>query len=110
MLPRENIVTLERVEGFSIVRTLCYVHGDAARPRDIVRATFRSIGAFIGLAPIEYLTDAERAREEALEKMRKAAQTMGANGIISVQFQTSEGGKETTVMCYGQAVILEPLP
>lgn len=110
MVSRESVVTLDRVEGFSIVRTLGYVTGDAARPRDIVRATFRSIGAFIGVAPIEYLTDAERAREEALEKMRKSAETMGANGIINVQFQTSEGGKETTVMCYGQAVILEPLP
>lgn len=106
MISRDAIVTFEKVEGFRIVRTLGYVHGQATRPRDVVRATFRSIGAFIGLAPIEYLTDAERAREEALDAMRKHGDTIGANGVINVQFQISEGHEGTKVLCYGQAVIL----
>ncbi len=106
MIARDAIVTLEKIEGFRIVRTLGYVHGQATRPRDMVRATFRSIGAFIGLAPVEYLTDAERAREEALEAMRKHAETIGANGIINVQFSITEGNEGTKVLCYGQAVIL----
>ncbi|MDQ6930349.1 MAG: heavy metal-binding domain-containing protein [Candidatus Eremiobacteraeota bacterium] len=107
MVTRENVVTLDRVDGFRIVTELGYAHGEATRPRDVVRSTFRSIGAFIGLAPIEYLTDAERAREESLDRMRGHAETMGANGIINVQFQTFEGAEGTKVMCYGQAVILE---
>lgn len=110
MISRDSIVTLERIEGFRVVRSLGFAHGQATRPRDMLRATFRSIGAFIGLAPIEYLTDAERAREEALEMMRKEADAMGANGVISVQFQTHEGNEGTKVLCYGQAVILEPHP
>lgn len=110
MIAANAIVTLEQIEGFRVVKTFGYARGQATRPRDIMRATFRSIGAFIGLAPIEYLTDAERAREEALEMMRKHADAMGANGIINVQFQTTEGGEGTKVLCYGQAVLLEPRP
>ncbi|GAC1657879.1 MAG: hypothetical protein NVS9B12_10230 [Vulcanimicrobiaceae bacterium] len=109
MVTRENVVTLGEVDGFRIVRVLGYAHGEASRPRDIVRSTFRSIGAFIGLAPIEYLTDAERAREDSLEQMRKHAEAMGANGVINVQFTTSEGGEGTKVLSYGEAVILEAL-
>lgn len=110
MVAPESVVTLDRIDGFRVVTALGYAHGEATRPRDIVRSTFRSIGAFIGLAPIEYLTDAERAREESLDQMRRHAETMGANGIINVQFQTFEGAEGTKVMCYGQAVILERQP
>ncbi|MBC5815426.1 MAG: YbjQ family protein [Candidatus Eremiobacteraeota bacterium] len=106
MIAREAIVTVDQIDGFQIVKTLGYVHGQAVRPRDIVRSTFRSIGAFIGLAPIEYLTDAERAREEALEAMRQRADVLGANGVIKVQFQITESGDGTKVLCYGQAIIL----
>ncbi|MDP9017142.1 MAG: YbjQ family protein [Candidatus Eremiobacteraeota bacterium] len=110
MLSRDAVVTLEQVDGFRIVRTLGYVHGQASRPRDMLRSTFRSIGAFIGLAPFEYLTEAEKAREECLESMRKHADSIGANGVINVQFQTSENNDGTRVMCFGQAVLLEPIP
>lgn len=110
MIARDAIVTLESIEGFRVVKLLGYARGQALRPRDMLRATFRSIGAFIGLAPIEYLTDAEKAREEALEMMRKNADAMGANGVINVRFQTSEGNDGTKVLCFGQAVILEPRP
>ena len=110
MVPREAVVTFEHVDGFRIVKVLGYVHGQAVRPRDVLRATFRSIGAFIGLAPIEYLTDAEKAREESLEALRLHGSAMGANGIINVQFQTSDTNEGTRVMCFGQAVLLEPHP
>lgn len=110
MIEPHAVVTLDHIEGFHVVKMLGYARGRATRPRDVLRATFRSIGAFIGLAAIEYLTDAERAREEALEMMRKHADALGANGIINVQFQTSEGGDGTKVLCYGQAVVLEPRP
>ncbi|MFN2527633.1 MAG: heavy metal-binding domain-containing protein [Candidatus Baltobacteraceae bacterium] len=106
MIAREAIVTVDQIDGFRIVKTLGYVHGQAVRPRDIVRATFRSIGAFIGLAPIEYLTDAERAREEALEAMRERADVLGANGVIKVEFQITESADGTKVLCYGQAIVL----
>ena len=61
----EAVVTFDRVDGFRVVKSFGYAYGQATRPRNLLRSTFRSIGAFIGLALIEYLTDAERARISA---------------------------------------------
>jgi hypothetical protein len=73
MIAPDAVVTFERVDGFRIVKSFGYAYGQASRPRNFLRATFRSIGAFIGLAPVEYLTDAERSRTECLaELVRKA--------------------------------------
>ncbi|MBV8749786.1 MAG: heavy metal-binding domain-containing protein [Candidatus Eremiobacteraeota bacterium] len=107
----EAVTTFERIDGYRVVRSFGYAYGQASRPRNFLRATFRSIGALIGLAPIEYLTDAERTRAESLDALLRKAEGMGANGVIGLQFQASEapdGG--TRVVAFGEAVLLEPPP
>jgi uncharacterized protein YbjQ (UPF0145 family) len=107
----EAVTTFERVEGYRVLRSFGYVYGQASRPRNVLKQTFRSIGALIGLAPVEYLTDAERARNESLEALLRKAETMGANGVLGLQFQASEGPDGSTrVLAFGEAVLLEPAP
>lgn len=109
MIEKENLVTLDVPEGFRILSTLGRVSGAASRPHNALRATFRSIGAFIGLAPLEYLTDAERTREEALEALRREAAALGADAVIKVRFDAVEGEHDITqVVAYGEAVRLAP--
>jgi uncharacterized protein YbjQ (UPF0145 family) len=111
MIAPESVVTFERVDGFRVVKSFGYAYGQATRPRNVLRATFRSIGAFIGLAPIEYLTDAERARADSLAELLRKAEATGANGIIGLQFQASETADGSTrVLAFGEAVLLDPLP
>jgi uncharacterized protein YbjQ (UPF0145 family) len=111
MIAPGAIVTFDRIDGFRVVKSFGYHYGQATRPRNLIRATFRSIGAFIGLAPMEYLTDAERARTEALGILVKKAEETGANGIIGLQFQASETPDGSTkVVAFGEAVLLEPPP
>ena len=108
MISPESVVTFERVDGYRIVKSFGYAYGQATRPRSVLRATFRSIGAFIGLAPIEYLTDAERARADCLAALLRKAEVTGANGIIGLQFQASETPDGSTrVLAFGEAVLLE---
>jgi uncharacterized protein YbjQ (UPF0145 family) len=110
-LAPEAVTTFERVEGYRVLRSFGYVYGQASRPRNVLKQTFRSIGALIGLAPVEYLTDAERARNESLEALLRKAETMGANGVMGLQFQASEGPDGSTrVLAFGEAVLLEPAP
>lgn len=109
MIPPENMVTFERLEGFRVVKSFGYAYGQASRPRNLLRATFRTIGSFIGLAPIEYLTDAERARGESLAALTARANALGANAIVGLQFQASEQADGSTkVVSFGEAVWLEP--
>lgn len=108
MIAKENVVTLEAPEGFRVVRRLGPVSGIGNRPHNMLRETFRSIGAFIGLAPIEYLTDAERAREEALDDLRGKAAELGADAVINLRFEAEEEADGSTrVSAAGEAVKLE---
>ncbi len=110
MVP-EAVVTFEHIDGFRIVRSFGFAYGHASRPRNVLRATFRTIGAFIGLAPMEYLTEAERARSESLVVLIRKAESLGANGIVGLQFQASEDADGATrVLAFGEAVLLEPPP
>ncbi len=107
----EAVVTFEQIDGYRIIRSFGFAYGHASRPRNVLRATFRSIGAFIGLAPIEYLTEAERARTESLSALIEKAEGLGANGIVGLQFEASEAADGSTrVLAFGQAVWLEPTP
>lgn len=111
MIVPEAVVTFERVDGYRVVKSFGYAYGQSTRPRNMLRATFRSLGAFIGLAPIEYLTDAERARTDSLAVLLRRAEATGANGIVGLQFQASETADGSTrVLAFGEAVLLEPLP
>lgn len=107
----EAVVTFERLDGFRIVRSLGIARGEATTPRNVLRSTFRSIGSFIGFAPVEYLTDAERARTESLVALTRHAETLGANGVVGLQFDSREQSDGSTkVSAFGEAVILDPAP
>jgi len=110
-LAPDAVTTFERVEGYRVVRSFGYAYGNATRPRNVLKQTFRSIGVLIGLTPVEYLTDAEKTRAESLEMLLRKAETMGANGVLGLQFQASEGADGATrVLAFGEAVLLEPAP
>ena len=105
------VTTFERVEGYRVVRSFGNVYGNASRPRNVLKQTFRNIGALIGITPVEYLTDAEKTRAESLEMLLSKAETLGANGVLGLQFQASEGPDGATrVLAFGEAVLLEPPP
>lgn len=109
MIAKENLVTLDVPDGFRVLSSFGRVTGSALRPHNMLRATFRSIGAFIGLAPIEYLTDAERGREEALDALREKAGALGADAVIKIRFEAVETPDGSTqVFAYGEAVRLAP--
>lgn len=109
MIDKENLVTLDAPDGFRVLASCGCVTGTASRPHSMLRATFRSIGAFIGLAPVEYLTDAERAREEALDDLRGKAEALGADAVIKIRFDALERDDGATeVRAYGEAVRLAP--
>jgi len=111
MIAPEAVVTFDRPDGFRIVRSLGVARAEATRPRNLLRATFRSIGMFIGITPLEFLTDAERARADAVTALIADAERLGANGIVRLQFEAQEGSDGSTVVsAVGEAVVLDPAP
>jgi uncharacterized protein YbjQ (UPF0145 family) len=111
MIAPEAVVTFDRPVGFRIIKSLGLTRAKATRPRNLLRATFRSIGMFIGLTPLEFLTDAERARADAVSALLERAEQLGANGIVGLQFEARESSDGSTVVsAVGEAVVLEPEP
>jgi uncharacterized protein YbjQ (UPF0145 family) len=106
----EALVTFDAPDGFRVVRSVGQARGEAHFPQNLLRATFRTIGVFIGLAPVEYLTDAERARSACIAALLQDAESLGANGVVGLQFRSSEQDGGTRVTAFGEAVVLEPLP
>ncbi|MEO7202258.1 MAG: heavy metal-binding domain-containing protein [Candidatus Tumulicola sp.] len=108
MIEREDVVTLCDVDGFESVRVLGRVRAQASRPRNRLRSTFRSLGMLIGLAAGEFLSDAEHLRAEALEALRKEASGLGANAVLRVEFDVSEGSDGSCLVAVsGDAVRLD---
>ena len=61
----------------------------------------------IGLAGSELLSDAEQLRAEALEALRRRANSLGADAVIGLQFYVTEGGDGSCqVVASGKAVSL----
>jgi len=107
----EAVMTFDAPEGFAVVRSLGAVRAEAIVPRNFIRATFRSIGTLIGLGPAEALSDAERARGEALAMLLGTAHDLGANGVVKLRFDASERSDGSThVAASGEAMLLDPAP
>ena len=105
----EAVVTFDRLDGFRVVESFGLARGEGVVPRNLIRATFRSIGSLIGLTPIDHLTDAERARSESIAALARDAERMGANGIVNLRFDASEiADGSTRVLAFGEAVCSIP--
>ncbi len=105
------MVTFDRLEGFVVSRSFGTVRAEAVTSRNLLQATFRSIGAFIGVANPDTPSDAERARGDALTRLRGNAELLGANGVIGLCFDAIEGDDGATrVIASGEAVLLAPKP
>ena len=109
MIAPEAVVTFDDLAGFRIVKRYGYVSGIASRPRNRLRATFRSLGMLIGMAPGEFVSDAEQLRGEALQGMTARAQILGANAVIGLSFHVSEGTDGSCkIVAFGEAVYAVP--
>ena len=108
MTQRIIVVTAPEIPGRRIVKTLGLVRGNTIRARHLgkdILAGFRNI---VGGEVTEYAKLLAESREQALDRMMEHADELGANAVISLQFQTSvimNGAAE--MMAYGTAVVIE---
>jgi len=69
---------------------------------------WRHIGEMLAAGNASYTELLNEAREEALERMVRQAEAVGANAVLNVRFSTSaitQGAAE--LLAYGTAVVLE---
>ena len=102
------IVTSPEIPGKKIVRTLGLVAGNTIRARHLGKDIMAGLRNLVGGEITEYAKLLSESREQALDRMKEKAGKLGANAVISLQFQTSViTGGAAEMMAYGTAVVVE---
>ena len=103
------VVTTPFLAGHRVVESKGMVFGLVVRSRGLggnLMASLRSLG---GGEIHEYTSLLEDTRRQALDRLVQNATLMGANGILSMRFDSSElSGTMSEIVAYGTAVIIEP--
>ena len=103
------IATTDGIAGARIATNLGAVVGIAIRSRGVggnIMAGLDALGN--GSALDEYRELLATCRGEALVRMGRAAEGLGANAVIGTRFDTAEVGREMVeVVSYGTAVVLQ---
>jgi uncharacterized protein YbjQ (UPF0145 family) len=102
------LTTTETIAGREIVEVLDIARGSTVRARNIGRDIFAGLKNIVGGEIEEYSKLQAQSREQALERMIKDAQRLGADAVVNVRFSTSmvmQGASE--MLAYGTAVKLK---
>lgn len=102
------ITTTETLPNRETVQILGIARGSTVRARSIGRDFFAGLKNIVGGEINEYTKLQAQAREEAMERMTKDAEKLGADAIVNVRFATSmimQGASE--ILAYGTAVKLK---
>ena len=105
------VVTTPTITGYEIVKVLGTVHGITVRTRGIGGKFIAGIEGMFGGEVKSYSSEAEKAREESMERLIEKARSVGANAVVRTDFETSDilRGTATLFSAYGTAVIITPL-
>lgn len=98
----------ETVPGMDIVQFYGVVSGSTVRAKHIGRDIMASLKNIVGGELSGYTELLQEARTDALDRMTRQAESLGANAIVNVRFSTSsiaQGAAE--LFAYGTAVRVE---
>jgi len=103
------VVTTKDIQGQRIVETKGQVFGVVVRARGLGGNILAGLRSIMGGEIHEYTALVEDTRRQAIDRMSKNAQVMGANAVVRMMFDSSEmGSVMTEIVAYGTAVIVAP--
>ena len=102
--------TAFELEGYRVVKTFGVVRGIVVRSRSIFGTIGAGLQTLVG-GNISILTNlCEKTRQDALEQCLAHARALGANALIGLRYDATEIMQGVTeVLCYGTAVLVEPV-
>jgi uncharacterized protein YbjQ (UPF0145 family) len=98
------------IEGYRIVQNKGVVRGIIVRSRSIFGTIGGSLQTIVGGNITLFTNLCERTRADAFAQMLDHAQQVGANAVIGIRYDATEIlNSVTEVLCYGTAVVVEPI-
>ncbi len=105
------ITTTGAIPGKRITQVFGLVRGNTIRARHIGRDIMAGLKNIVGGEIFEYTKLMAEAREQAIDRMKKEAQQLGANAVVEVRFTTSViMGGAAELLAFGTAVTVEDQP
>ncbi len=109
-LTDQMVTTALELPGFRVVQSLGVVRGLTVRSRSIVGSFFGGLQTILGGNITIYTNLCEQTRAETFRQMISHARQRRANAIIGMRYDATEVmAGVTEVLCYGTAVVVEPL-
>jgi uncharacterized protein YbjQ (UPF0145 family) len=98
------------IDGFRITKSLGVVRGIAVRSRSVFGTIGAGLQTLVGGNITLFTELCDETRSEAFELMVQHAEEVGANAVIGVRYDATEIMQGVTeVLCYGTAVIVQPV-
>ena len=98
------------LDGHKVTRTLGVVRGIMVRSRSIFGTIGGSLQTLVGGNISLFTSLCEKTRSDAFEQMVRHAEALGANAVIGIRYDGTEVMQGVTeVLCYGTAVVVEPI-
>jgi uncharacterized protein YbjQ (UPF0145 family) len=107
------VTTIPSVEGYRVKKILGVVTGLTPRTRGVGGKIVAGIQSIFGGEITAFTSELEKARVEAIQRVRAKALQLGANAILGLDLETSDLGTQSGIVVIsatGTAVILEPIP
>lgn len=102
------VVNTDYIPGRKISKVLGLVTGSTVRSRHLGKDIKVRLKGLVGGELTDYRELMDDARREALNRMIKEAQKLGADAIINVRFTTAQTmASAAEILVYGTAVKLE---
>jgi uncharacterized protein YbjQ (UPF0145 family) len=101
------LATMPMIPKYEIEEVFGVIYGSSTRTRGAGGRIISGIQALTGGKGTAYAEEIEKARKEALEDLKNEAKKLGANGVLSINFETAEILEGfILVTAYGTAVKL----
>ena len=109
-MDEEMTTTAFTLDGYRVVESLGVVRGVTVRSRSLLGTLGAKFQNLSGGHLTMLTSHCERARADAFDILLAHAQRRGANAIVGVRYDATEiMSGVTEVLCYGTAVVVEPL-
>ena len=98
------------LDGYRVVKSFGVVRGIIVRSRSIFGTIGAGLQTLVGGNISLFTNLCEKTRQDALEQMLEHAHALGANAVIGLRYDATEIMQGVTeVLCYGTAVLVEPV-
>jgi uncharacterized protein YbjQ (UPF0145 family) len=103
------IVTTPSVPGYKVERVIGIVSGLSARTRGLGGKLVAGIQSMFGGEVSVFTSEIEKARLEAIERLKSKARELGANAVLNLDIETSEVFEGLVLIsATGTAAIIKP--